>query len=212
MLGFSEPCAKKAKYDPDQQKVYNDKRKEKPRKPQFSLNFQFRSGEEEERTATNARFVRLRNMANLRSGRANADFLIALMDRYEGLTSESTKEMHSVEVQANSTESVFELYAQQEVKKIDFQGQWPSGEAPPSKQILSPAREEECFFICGQDSLSVLLQETAAGCTCGSQYIYDGSINMDGHVLRAELSCNNGHKVKWASSSILGNKYTANCR
>ena len=59
MLGFSEPCAKKAKYDPDKQKVYNEKRKEKPRKPQFSLNFQFRSGEEEERTATNERFVRL---------------------------------------------------------------------------------------------------------------------------------------------------------
>ncbi|KAL9978581.1 hypothetical protein ACROYT_G016115 [Oculina patagonica] len=34
---------------------------------------------------------------------------------------------------------------------------------------------------------------------------------MDGHVMRAELLCKNGHKVKWASSSILGNKYTANC-
>ena len=80
------------------------------------------------------------------AGGANADFLIALMDRYEGLTSESAREMHSVEVQANSTESVFELYAQQEVKKIDFQCQWPCGKAPPGKQILSPAREEECFF------------------------------------------------------------------
>ena len=100
--------------------------------------------------ATNERFVRLRNKANLQSGRTNADFLIALMDRYEGLTGESVKEMHSVEVQANSTESVFELYAQREVKKIDFQCQWPCGEAPLSKQILSPAREAECFLSVGR--------------------------------------------------------------
>ena len=212
MLGLGEPCAKKAKCD--QQKVYHEKRKEKPRKPQFTLRFQFGFGEEEEMRATNERFVGLCNMANLRSGRTNADFLIALIDWYEGLMGESEKEMHSVEVQANSTESVFELYAQREVKKIDFQCQWPCGEAPLCKQILSPAREAESFFICGQDSLTVLLQETAAGCTCGSQYVYDGgvSINMDDHVLRAELRCKNGHKVKWASSSIPGNKYTANCR
>ena len=100
-------------------------------------------------TATNERFVRLRNMANLRSGRTNADFLIALMDRYEGLTGETAKEMHSVEVQANSTESVFELYAQREFKKIDFQCQWPCGEAPLCKQILSPAREAEGFLSVG---------------------------------------------------------------
>ena len=73
MLGASEPSAKKAKYD--KQKIYNEKRKEKPRKPQFSLNFQFNFGEEEEMQATSARFVRLRNMANVRSGRTNADFL-----------------------------------------------------------------------------------------------------------------------------------------
>ncbi|KAJ7339667.1 hypothetical protein OS493_006075 [Desmophyllum pertusum] len=35
---------------------------------------------------------------------------------------------------------------------------------------------------------------------------------MDGHVLRLEFSCKNGHRIKWSSSSILGNKYTANCR
>ena len=100
------------------------------------------------------------------------------------------------------------------LKKIDFQCQWPCGEAPLYKQILSLAREAESFFICGQDSLTLLLQETAAGCTCGSQYVCDGgaSINMDSHVLRLELSCKNRHKVKWASSSILGNKYTVNCR
>ncbi|CAH3157635.1 unnamed protein product [Porites lobata] len=35
---------------------------------------------------------------------------------------------------------------------------------------------------------------------------------MDGHVLRVEFSFQNGHKIKWASSSVLGTKYTANCR
>lgn len=144
MLGLGEPCAKKAKCD--QQRVYNERRKEKPRKPQFSLNFQFGFGEEEEMRATNERFVRLRNMADLRSGRSNADFLIALMDRYEGKSGPDDKEMHSVEVQANATESVFELYAEREAKKTDFQCQWPCGEAPPCRQILSPAREEEIFL------------------------------------------------------------------
>ena len=89
MLGAGEPSAKKAKYD--KQKIYNEKRKEKPRKPQFSLNFQFNFGEEEEMQATSARFVRLRNMANLRSGRTNADFLQVLMDRYEGKILEKSK-------------------------------------------------------------------------------------------------------------------------
>ena len=180
MLGLGEPCAKKAKCD--QQRVYNERRKEKPRKPQFSLNFQFGFGEEEEMRATNERFVRLRNMADLRSGRTNADFLIALMDRYEGKNGPDKKEMHSVEVQANATESVFELYAQREAKKSDFQCQWRCGEAPPCKQILSPAREDESFFLCGQDSLAILLQETARGCACGLQYDFDGIVTMDGHV------------------------------
>ena len=210
MLGLGEPRAKKAKCD--QQRVYNERRKEKPRKPQFSLNFQFGFGEEEEMRATNERFVRLRNMADLRSGRTNADFLIALMDRYEGKNGPDKKEMHSVEVQANATESVFELYAQREAKKSDFQCQWLCGEAPPCKQILSPAREDESFFVCGQDSLAILPQETAKGCACGLQDDFDGTVTMDGHVLRTELCCMNGHRVKWASSSILDSKYTANCR
>ena len=162
--------------------------------------------------ATSERFVRLGNMADLRSGRTNADFLIALMDRYEGKSGPDDKEMHSVEVQANVTESVFELYAEREAKKTDFQCQWPCGEAPPCKQILSPAREDENFFVCGQDSLTVLLQETATGCACSAQYGFDGTAAMDGHVLRTELCYMKGHRVKWASSSILGNKYTANCR
>ena len=155
-------------------------------------------------------------MASLRSGRANADFLLVLMDFYEDGV-QNKKEMHSVAVQANATESVFQLYAQKEVKKSDFQCQWPCGEleAPACRQILSPASPTESFFVCGQDSLATLLTETAGGCTCGAQYSYDkksSSKHMDGHVLRLEFSCENGHKIKWASSSILGNKYTVNCR
>jgi len=137
---------------------------------------------------------------------------IALMHCYEGKNSPNNKEMHSVEVQANATESVFELYALREAKKSDFQCQSPCGEAPPCKQILSPAREEESFFVCGQDSLAILLQETARGCACGLQYDFDGTVTMDGHVLSTELCCMNGHRVKWANSSILGSKYAANCR
>ena len=49
--------------------------------------------------ATNGRFIRLRNMADLRSVQTNANFLISLMDRYEGKNSPDNKEMHSVEVQ-----------------------------------------------------------------------------------------------------------------
>ena len=109
MLGTGEPCTKSAKLE--RQKAYNERRKLKPRKPQFSLNFQFNSGEDEEAKATNERFIRLRNMANLRSSRTNADFLQALMDHYEGITQESPKEKHSVAIQANATQSVFELYA-----------------------------------------------------------------------------------------------------
>ena len=45
MLGYGEPCTKKSRFE--QQRVYNEKRKEKPRKPQFSLNFHFNYGEEE---------------------------------------------------------------------------------------------------------------------------------------------------------------------
>ena len=202
MLGeiySGEPRVKKAKCN--QQKVYNERRKEKPRKPQFSLNFQFNYGKEEEMRAINEIFVQLRNMADFQPGHTNADFLVALLDRYVGKSGVSEKEMHSVE-----------LFAQREAPKHDFQCQWPCGEAPPCRQILSPARTDESFFICGQDSLAVLLQETAKGCTCGVQFEFDGSSAMDGHVLRAELCCKNGHRVKWAGSSILGSKYTTNCR
>jgi len=62
------------------------------------------------------------------------------------------------------------------------------------------------FFVCGQDSLTVLLQETATRCVCGLQCGFDGTAAMDGHVLRTELCYMKGHRVKWASSSILGNR------
>jgi len=50
------------------------------------------------------------------------------------------------DVQANSTESVFKLYVQRELKQMDYQSQWPCGEAPLYKQILSPACEAESFL------------------------------------------------------------------
>ena len=220
MLGFGEPCAKKSKIE--KQRLYNEKRKEKPRKPQFSLNFQFEFGEEEEMKEIQERFVTLRNgmATKLRSSRVNADFLKALLDRFEGKdpqTEPSKPRSQSVSVQANATETVFELFAQREEEKVDFQCQWPGREldAPACRQVLSPADRFENFFVCRQESLVYLLLETSRGCQCGSKFFSDGDSsvkNMDGHVLRLEFVCENGHKIKWASSSILGNKYTANCR
>ena len=152
---------------------------------------------------TQDRFVRLRNMAeNLRPGHTNADFLTALLDAYVGNGSRNAQrnqELHSVSVNDQTEE-----------KAIDCQGR-PCEQAPSCGQLLSPADVNESFFVCGQDSLVVLLRETARGCRCGSPFFFvgDNSVkNMDGHVLRLEFFCKNGHKIKWASSSILGNKYT----
>ena len=127
---------------------------------------------------TQDRFVRLRNMAeNLRPGHTNADFLTALLDAYKGNGSRNAQrnqELHSVS--AND---------QTEEQAIDCQGR-PCEEAPSCRQLLSPADVNESFFVCGQDSLVVLLQETARGCPCGSPFFFDGDNsvkNMDGHVL-----------------------------
>ena len=158
MLGALEPQSKKPKYE--QQKKYNETRKEKPRKPQFSLNFKFNFSEEEEMSTTDERFVWLRSMANLPPGRTNADFLQMLLDRYQETVPINREEMHSVAAQANATDTIFELYAHREieVKMRDFECQWPSDDgAPASRQILSPARVNEDFFIVGQDSLGLLL-------------------------------------------------------
>lgn len=219
MLGIGEPCVKRSKIE--KQRFYNAKRKEKPRKPQFSLNFQFDFGEEEEMKAIQERFVRLRSkVVDRRSGCMNADFLRALLDNFERFECENSAvkmKTQSIAVQANATETVFQLYAQTEVEKKDFQCQWPNGEleAPSCRQVLSPADVYESFFVCGHDSLVRILQETAKGCPCGSKFFHDGDDsvkNMDGHVLRLEYSCERGHKIKWSSSSILSSKYTANCR
>ena len=166
--------------------------------------------------ATSARFVRLRNMANLRSGRTNVDFLQVLMDRYEGNTLEKSTKKNDVAVQANATTSVFQLYAERQVKTKDFGCQWPSGEleGPACMQILSPTHDSENYFVCGHQSLITLQEATARGCMCGCPYVYGGAhMNMDGHVLRMECCCEKGgHRLKWASSSVIGSKYTANCR
>lgn len=179
MLGAGEPSAMKAIYD--KQKIYKEKRKEKTRKPQFSLNFQFNFGEDKMQ-ATSARFVRLRNMANLRLGRTNADFLQVVMNQYEGKTLEKLTEENDVAVQA-----VFQLYAERHIKIKDFGCQWPSRqlEGPACMQILSPALDSANYFICGHESLITLLQATATGCMCGCPYVYDGAhMNIDRHVLQ----------------------------
>ena len=115
---------------------------------------------------TQDRFVRLRNMAeNLRPGHTNADFLTALLDANEGNGSRNAQrnqELHSVS--AND---------QREEKAIDCQGR-PCEDAPSCRLLLSPADVNESFFVCGQDSLVVLLQETARGCPCGSSFFFDG--------------------------------------
>ena len=163
MLGLGEPCAKKSKIE---LRINNERRKEKPRKPQFSLNFQFDFGEKKVMKETQDRFVRLRNMAeNLRPGHTNADFLTALFDANEGNRSRNAQrnqELHSVS--AND---------QTEEKAIDCQGR-PCEEAPSCRQLLSPADVNESFFVCGQDSLVVLLHKTARGCPCGSPFFFDG--------------------------------------
>jgi len=56
-LGIAKPCVKRSKIK--KQRFYNAKRKEKPHKPQSSLNFQFNFGEEEEMKAMQEGFVRL---------------------------------------------------------------------------------------------------------------------------------------------------------
>ena len=97
MLGLGKPCAKKSKIE--QQRIYNERRKEKPRKRQFSLNFQFDFGEKIVMKDTQDRFIRLCNVAeNLRPGHTNADFLTALLDAYEGNGSHNAQrnqELHS---------------------------------------------------------------------------------------------------------------------
>ena len=201
MLGLGEPSAKKAKCD--QQRVYNERRKEKPRKPQFRLNFQFGFGEEEEMRATNERFVQLRNMADLRSGRTNADFLTALMDRYEGKSCPDEKEMHSVEVQANAPRLSLSFMPKKKQKRPTSSVNGRAGKLPLVNKFCHQLGSKKFFFVCGQDSLAVLLQETATGCSSGSPYGFDGPTTMDGHVLRTELCCMNGHRIKWVARPYL---------
>ena len=94
----------------------------------------------------------------------------------------------------------------------DVACQVPEVSAPDCRQILSPARVDESFFVCGHESLKVLFYEISRGCLCGKIFLWPEVVTMDGHVLRLDFECSNGHRIKWSSSSILNMKYTANCR
>ena len=136
-------------------------------------------------------------------GQANADFLIALMDSFEMFpppaTTSKSPEVNSVSEKSNSM-----------VK--DVACQVPEVSAPDCRQILSPARVDESFFVCGHESLKVLFYEISRGCLCEKIFLCPEVVTMDGHVLRLDFECSNGHRIKWSSSSILNTKYTANCR
>ena len=140
-----ESSAKKSRKE--QQRTYNQKRNEKPRKPQFSLNFQFCFGEEEEMKWTQKRFVRLRRKANVRSRRANTDFLQALLNKKKAMESHEVPEnraMHSVSVQTNATETFIKLYAHRD-DHVDFQCQWPDREAAQSTAVVTDPGRREIF-------------------------------------------------------------------
>lgn len=97
MLGTGEPCKKKAKYD--LQRRYNEPRKEKPRKPQFSLNFPFNFGEEGEMRG-------LFDFATWRIYDGEPIFCrLFWIDTKEKIQDVNPPEMNSVVIQANSTES-----------------------------------------------------------------------------------------------------------
>ena len=106
--------------------------------------------------AVQKRFCLLRKISTLRVGRANADFLTALMDSFKmspPATTSKCPEVNSVSVQGNSM-----------VK--DVACQVPEVSAPDCRQILSPARVNESFFVCGHESLKVLFYEKLRGCLC----------------------------------------------
>lgn len=90
--------------------------------------------------------------------------------------------MQLVEEQANATDST--------LGDSGHMGRW---ETPACRHILSLARSEETFL------------HKWTGCELDSS-----SANRSGQIWGAELYCKNGPRGKWVSSSLLGNKYTAN--
>ena len=85
----------------------------------------------------------------MRSRRANTDFLQALLNKKKAMESHEVPEnraMHSVSVQTNATETFIKLYAHRD-DHVDFQCQWPDGEAAQSRQLLSPTLVDESFFV-----------------------------------------------------------------
>ena len=91
--------------------------------------------------------------------------------------------MQSVEEQANATDST-----------LSVSGHVERGETPACRHILSLARSEETFYICGHICvLAILLREISKGFACGSGCELDSSSAIkSGQVWSAELYCKNG--------------------
>ena len=70
-------------------------------------------------------------------------------------TTSKNPEVNSVSVQGNSMGK-------------DVICQVPEVSAPDCRQILSPARVDESFLVCGHKSLKVLFYEISRGCLSGN--------------------------------------------
>ena len=83
-------------------------------------------------------------------------------------------------------------------------------EAPPChKQILSPALRKEMFLSVDKIVLVLYCYNKAPQDVHVVRNMVSMGLQFNGWactVLRKELCCMNGHRVKWASSSILGSK------
>ena len=97
---------------------------------------------------------------------------------------------------------------------FNFGCNWPCGargNAGLQTHFVSSLQRGNLFYICGRDILAVLLREISKGFACSIGCELDSSSAIrSGQIWSAELYCKNGPRGKWVSSSLLGNKYTAN--
>ena len=88
---------------------------------------------------------------------------------------------------------------------------WDAGKRRLADTFCLQLAARKLFYICGRDILAILLREISKGFACGIGCDLDSiSASRSGQIWGAELYCKNGPRGKWVSSSLLGNKYTAN--